>query len=428
MKKIILLLFIYLQLCTLLAQVKKDVLFIGNSYTEVNNLPQLTSLIANSKGDTLIYDSNTPGGYTFQLHSTNPATIGKINSKDWDYVVLQEQSQLPSFPPEQVLLLVYPYADSLNRLIKTNDTCTITSFFMTWGRKNGDSEYCPVYPPVCTFDGMQSRLRQSYLEMGQIFDANVTPVGIVWKKTRDFHPEIELYESDGSHPSLAGSYLAACTFYASLFHKSPVGAYIPSGLNLNYAQIIQNYASQVVFDSLETWNIDTTSVYADFLYNAFQFGRVEFTNTSQNANSYFWDFGDGNYSTDINPVHIYQFCGTTYNVSLTAYNSCKVDLFQKEIMVPCNGINEITDKGLVEIFPNPASNILHIIFNESLSNIDCNFILYDGNGIEIIKGCFRKSKNSINLPEIPDGFYFIQLNVNGKIVNKKIQIFKGSMD
>jgi hypothetical protein len=406
----------------LIAQTKKEVLFIGNSYTYSNNLPQLISNIATSKGDTLVFDSNTPGGYTFQQHSTDPVTRSKISLKNWDYVVLQEQSQRPSFPPEQVQLLVYPYADTLNRLIKNNDSCTITMFFMTWGRKNGDAEYCPVYPPVCTYYGMQSRLRHSYLEMGQMFNANVAPVGMVWKKIRESNPEIELYESDESHPSLAGSYLAACTFYASIFHKSPVGGYVPPGLNLSYAQIIQNFSKQIVFDSLNIWNIDTTTVNAGFTYTALPNGIVQFINKSRNATSYLWNFGDGNTSTEKDPVHTYQYCGTTYLVRLNAFNKCKSDTYLKEIMVPCYGINEISDNSGLNIFPNPANNQININFNSFLESDDYVFLLYDGQGKQIMVCNNEKTIQTISLPVLPNGLYFIKIDIGGKVINQKLII------
>jgi hypothetical protein len=127
-----------------------NVLFIGNSYTFVNNLPQTLTDIALSKGDTLMYDISTPGGYTLNLHTTNATTLSKINSQAWDFVVLQEQSQLPSFSPVQVATDVFPFARHLDSLILVNDSCTETVFYMTWGRKNGDLSNCAVYPPVCT--------------------------------------------------------------------------------------------------------------------------------------------------------------------------------------------------------------------------------------------------------------------------------------
>jgi hypothetical protein len=63
------------------SQQKKEVLFVGNSYTYGNNLPDLVKQISLSFGDTLIYDSSTPGGATFNLHTTNTQTINKINQQ-----------------------------------------------------------------------------------------------------------------------------------------------------------------------------------------------------------------------------------------------------------------------------------------------------------------------------------------------------------
>ncbi|HYG15677.1 MAG TPA: SGNH/GDSL hydrolase family protein, partial [Bacteroidia bacterium] len=97
MKKTILLLLTILNLFVAYGQ-KRKVLFIGNSYTRVNDLPLITSGIAMNMGDTLVYDVSYPDGYTLEQHFTNSTTLNKIKAGGWDYVVLQEQSQRPSFP------------------------------------------------------------------------------------------------------------------------------------------------------------------------------------------------------------------------------------------------------------------------------------------------------------------------------------------
>ncbi|HLP12386.1 MAG TPA: DUF4886 domain-containing protein [Flavobacteriales bacterium] len=244
----------------LFAQSLKNVLFIGNSYTQVNDLPGMVSTIASSLNDSVYHESSTPGGYTLQMHSTNPGTLSKINSGNWQYVVIQAQSQEPAMPPAQVAANVYPYADSLVKHVWEHDTCTRVLFYMTWGRKNGDAANCPFYPVVCTYGGMQSRLRQSYLEMAQLFNKEVCPVGVAWKEVRETDSTIELYNADESHPSLEGTYLAACTFYCSIFHKPVTGCYVPAGISLPVANLLQVIAQSTVFDSLSTWNIDTSNI------------------------------------------------------------------------------------------------------------------------------------------------------------------------
>ena len=180
MKKLFL--FLFFTPTILLAQ-SLDVLFIGNSYTYANNMPQMVSELALSFGDTLNFESSTPGGATFNTHSTNINTLNKISQKPWDYVVLQAQSQEPSFSPNQVANDLFPYAQILIDSIESNSTCTEPIFFMTWGRKYGDQQNCQFYPPICTYLGMQQRLRQSYLDMTFNHNATCSPVGICWKES-----------------------------------------------------------------------------------------------------------------------------------------------------------------------------------------------------------------------------------------------------
>ncbi|MFT7154717.1 MAG: hypothetical protein ACI9Z7_001792, partial [Alteromonas macleodii] len=157
-----------------------SVLFIGNSYIYTANLPGTLKSLALAGGDSIYHESSTPGGYTFEGHSTNASTLSKISSRNWDFVVLQQQSQMPSFPPSQVASQTYPFAEILVDSIKSNYTCSEPVFFMTWGRRDGDQSNCAGYPPLCTFEGMNARLRQSYLEMGADNDATVAPCGAAW--------------------------------------------------------------------------------------------------------------------------------------------------------------------------------------------------------------------------------------------------------
>ncbi len=334
MKKYLLFILLNLHLAPLVAQTTK-VLFIGNSYTASNNLPQLFADLALSLGDTVLVDSNTPGGYTFQGHTTNAATLAKINAQDWDFVVLQEQSQLPSFSPPQVAVDVYPYARMLDSLIHVNDSCTETVFYMTWGRKYGDAGNCVNWPPVCTFTGMQQQLRDAYVQMANDNDALVAPVGQAWKESWFTDSTINLWWTDNSHPDVAGSYLTACVMYATLFRKASSIATFYAGLPPATAQYLQQIADQVVFDSLPVWNIGDYDVQSVFTYTA-NAGQVQFTDQSQFADWWQWDFGDGTVSLLQNPTHIYT-TGGLYLVKLLSGNSCNADSTFQQISVNATG-------------------------------------------------------------------------------------------
>ena len=112
-----------------------SVLFVGNSYTSFNNLPDLISSIASTMGDVLIVDGSLIGGATLQNHSQNNNTTNLIIKGNWDFVVLQEQSQYPSFPLWQVEQDVFPYASELSELVSEFNECANTVFYDLGKRK-----------------------------------------------------------------------------------------------------------------------------------------------------------------------------------------------------------------------------------------------------------------------------------------------------
>lgn len=342
--------------------VKKRVLFIGNSYTYVNNLPDLVAAVAASQNDTVIYDSNTPGGYTLHQHTTNTATLSKIMAGNWDYVVLQEQSQNPSFPDVQVANDVYPYARQLDSLIKVYNPCAETIFYMTWGRKNGDAANCPYFPPLCTYEGMDSLLRLRYTIMADSNDALLSPVGAVWHYLRHNSPTIDLYSADESHPSVAGSYAAACSFYATIFRKDPTTITFNSTLNATTAATIRTAAKTVVFDSLSYWNVGKYDPIANFNYNNVG-NAYTFSNLSQNATQFYWMFGDGDTSTLAAPQHTYTSSGN-YTVKLIASKCGMTDTLATNITVSVTSIDFFTERKLV-LYPNPVKETAIVELNNT---------------------------------------------------------------
>lgn len=334
----------------------KRVLFIGNSYTGVNNLPLLVQAVASSAGDTLVFDSNTPGGFTFEGHSTNPSTLSKIALGTWDFVVLQEQSQRPSFPDFQVATQVFPYARLLDSLIQAANPCTQTLFYMTWGRKNGDASNCPNFPPLCTYAGMDSLLNLRYRMMADSNRAELCPAGLVWRRIRQQFPWMELYDTDGSHPSLLGSYTTACAFYASVFRKNPLLITHNAGLPDSTAARSRAMAAQVVFDSLAQWNVNRWQVQAAGTASV-QGMQVSGISTSLHATAITWLTGDGASYTGNVLNHTYAQPGN-YVVLLLAEDACDTDTLaipvslitgmpDREARKPLYSIIRQSDKSLV---------------------------------------------------------------------------------
>ena len=305
-----------------LAQDTLRALFIGNSYMGVNNLPSMVSDLSTSLGDVLIIDSNTPGGQTFQNHAANPINYQKMAAQNWDYIILQGQSQEPSFPFGQVNTQTLPYAVQLADSAKAIQPCSQVNYFMTWGRQNGD----PQWDSINTFDKMNTRLRDAYLRIADSANAAVSPVGVAWKYVRDNYPVINLYQQDGSHPSLTGSYLAACVFYTSLFHKSSVGSAYNPGIDHADALLIQQIASAVVLDSLSTWKLihSDSTLQASASYSSIPGASLlSFSATANEAANFTWYFPDG--SIETGPIIGFEYNLSSYQVLLVAEGLCDTD-------------------------------------------------------------------------------------------------------
>jgi hypothetical protein len=219
------------------------VLFVGNSYVSVNDLPRAFARVAASLGSSVIFDAVAPGGYTLAQHAADPATRAKLASRRWDVVVLQEQSQHLGFRADQVARETAPAAERLSALAKASGARVVLE--ETWGRRDGDAYNCRNLPEVCTYDGMQDRLNANTAALAESLGAILAPIGAAWRGVRRAHPEINLYGPDANHPSPAGTYLAACVLYAAISRRTPVGAHA-QGLVPGSAAVLRRAALPAV--------------------------------------------------------------------------------------------------------------------------------------------------------------------------------------
>lgn len=411
MKKIIPFLLLLIPLQKISAQ-STSVLFIGNSYTYVNDLPATVRQLALSKGDSMFTDMSAISGYTFQMHSANPTTQAKIAQQPWDYVVLQEQSQMPAFSQSQVQTEVYPFATIIDSLIHANDSCTETVFFMTWGRKNGDASNCASYPPICTYEGMQQGLRESYLNMGQMNQATVSPVGMAWKKIIADSLSFNLYQADESHPTVYGTYLTACVFYAMIFQKSPIGATYYSTIPDTTALLLQQTADAIVFDSLSVWFESGNIPFAGFDFSAVG-TTVTFQSTDLNGVQFQWDLGDGNSSTQQNPSHNY--APGTYTVTQIVTGHCMSDTVTHTLTVLSSGIIESNITSNEKIYFADG----RIYFQ---SEISTSIILFDMVGRKVFEQPIEKNKSIQSVSwKLSSGCYIAVLQ-NNEIKNAIVKV------
>jgi PKD repeat protein len=137
-----------------------------------------------------------------------------------------------------------------------------------------------------------------------------------------------------------------------------------------------------------------------------------FTNTSTNATSYSWNFGDGNTSTQQNPLHIYGADGT-YTVTLTAVNSCG-EINTKTMQVSVNVNSSIQESAAtnVQLYPNPTSGFATVLI-QGLNSTDADVQLMDLTGRILISKKVSASnlglETTLNLSKYAAGVYMVRI-------------------
>lgn len=210
------------------------VLFVGNSYTSVNDVPGILRDIAATAqaGPPIVTDQIVNGGAGLADHLRNPVVRDRIREKTWTHVVLQGQSQ--EFAAQ-------PSATQLAQLVV--DAGAKPTWFATWARAEGDDNLYPF-----SYSGpteMQDFATFSYAEAMRAVPGSVLAcVGEAFRASLAAHPEIRLHQPDGSHASLAGSYLAAATIYVALTGAPvPPLAAVPAGIGSKEALALRDAAA-----------------------------------------------------------------------------------------------------------------------------------------------------------------------------------------
>ncbi len=225
-----------------------SVLFIGNSYTYVNDMPAaLFAPFARAAGYQVEVKAITKGGHTLSQHNDPSDECGaKVEEaltcgEKYDYVILQEQSVRPATEnaPE-----FYKAVGNLAARIRQTGASPI--LYSTWGRKTGNSKLDEY---GWTNESMTWKLAAAYQAIGDEQNIPVAYAGLAFYDVYTKHNEVELYHSDKTHPSYEGSYLAAATLFAKIFHVDPTTVSYTGELSIAEAKILCEAARKAVFET-----------------------------------------------------------------------------------------------------------------------------------------------------------------------------------
>ena len=213
------------------------VLFLGNSYTYFNDLPAMTAELAEKAGINLITAGVTRGGaYLHQFADPADELYEKwkavYEGDTWEYVVFQNQS----FHPVKDPTAFRQAAVEMQKLLKPGQKIL---FYQTWAYKYGSEKLAGT---GLAYDEMLTRMVASYGAAAEAVGGEAVPVGQAFAEVRALHPELEMYNPDGSHPSPAGTYLAACLFLAKVSGHSPLYFAIPDAVSVEEGGILRSVA------------------------------------------------------------------------------------------------------------------------------------------------------------------------------------------
>lgn len=199
-----------------------NILFIGNSYTYFHDLPAVFAALANENGKNVTAFSVTRGGRELRqfMNAEDDATkelAGVLaDNPPFDAVFLQEQSMLP-YRDYDAFFGGAKHVAEMIRAAGAKRLC----FYVTWGRRPGCSDLNEM---GWTHDTMTAGLSDAYTRAAEVLNAECAYVGAAFHEIVVSHPEIELYDPDGSHPSYTGTCLAAMVMYKTVFGEMPIKA------------------------------------------------------------------------------------------------------------------------------------------------------------------------------------------------------------
>ena len=238
-------------------------LLLGNSYSAANDLRGMIRAMLEENG---VYDVQgsrfeelSNGGYFLANHYDDAVREGSTlnnlldGSIPWNWIVLQEQSQVSGLWRADNLKT----AVDLASVVRASSSSGQVIFMMTWGRRNGDPSDLELYPDFLT---MNARLESGYRRYVSASNSLLAPVGLAFQfiyntdlagggdpSTDSSSNFYQLYNNDGSHPSINGSYLAACVLYQVMTGSDPRSlTFTPSGINENTRAFLQQSAYETV--------------------------------------------------------------------------------------------------------------------------------------------------------------------------------------
>jgi hypothetical protein len=194
----------------------RPVLFIGNSYTYLMDIPGIVQALADSAGGEKLAVATVAGpDMALVDHWSEGTAVREIRKGGWEWVVLQQGPSSTAINRDTLLLATRQFATEITRVSAR------PALFSAWPSQSRRQDF--------------DRAIESYVLASAEVDGLFLPVASAWLAAWRLDPSVRLY-ADGLHPSLDGAYLSALVIYARLLGKSPRG--LPNRVKLRSGAIV----------------------------------------------------------------------------------------------------------------------------------------------------------------------------------------------
>ena len=396
------------------AQQSVKVLFIGNSFTYVHDLPGTFKALSNAAGKTVTVDDYTVGGAQFAGNSglaNTAAVYTKIHSQVWDYVVLQDNQGAFAGYQNQVSSTNMTANIRLRDSVKAIHPCSSVIWFCGWGPVGGVFSGDNTTLELNRIDSNYQYMQNMYASKKEI----MAPFGKAWNASMAAMPSINLYESDNCHPGMAGQLLNASVLYTTIFKQDPSNVNYNAGLSSTNAASLRNtgyktvtrpyiYASHVLPTITPVVTFSNNILSAPTTYSAYQWFNNNVAISGATSATY-TPSASGNYC-----------------VLATSTNGCKHFLSFPIIVSLTTAIAENTLNENVILYPNPVSDV---------SVIELRNVEWEGSKIEItnlfgqqiISAPLTSPQFYIHRNDFDSGIYFYRItNREGNTASGKINV------
>jgi hypothetical protein len=180
---------------------QQRILFVGNSLTEANDLPDVVCRLARAGGRDAVCESVVGSGYALEDHAADGRAAQRLQRERWSIVVLQQGPS--SLPKSRVSLR--QWTATFAAMVRAAGG--VPALYAVWPEKARSGVFADV----------SESYRLAAADVGGLF----VPAGDAWLAAWRRNAKSALYAGDDFHPSSAGTYLAALVFYRALFGALP---------------------------------------------------------------------------------------------------------------------------------------------------------------------------------------------------------------